>query len=76
MDGKQLRLSTVRIIGIAFLLFSAVVRAAEKPLDIDFLEWLGQMAEVEELGVDIEQLLVSKEDASGNAESQATLNDE
>ena len=45
-------------------MFSAIARAAEEPLDLEFLEWLGQTAEVEELGVDIEQWLLSKEQAS------------
>jgi hypothetical protein len=70
MDGKQRRLSTVKIIGIALLMLSAVARAAEEPLDLEFLEWLGQMAEVEELGVDIEQLLRSKEQASDDEEAE------
>ena len=64
MDGKQRRLSTVKTIGIALLLLCALARAADEPLDLEFLEWLGQLTEVEELGVDIEQLLLSKEQAS------------
>jgi hypothetical protein len=51
-------------------MLSAVARAAEEPLDLEFLEWLGQMAEVEELGVDIEQLLRSKEQASDDEEAE------
>ncbi|MFT4727431.1 MAG: hypothetical protein ACI9UN_001926 [Granulosicoccus sp.] len=89
MDGKQRRvravdrkrcdfiLSTafcaVKITGIAFLMFTALARSAEEPLDLEFLEWLGQLAEVEEFGVDIEQLLLSKEQASedGGAEAKS-----
>jgi hypothetical protein len=76
MDGKQRRLSTVNKIGIALLMVTALTRAAEQPLDLEFLEWLGQMAEVEELGVDIEQLLLSKEQTSDEEASEANLNDE
>lgn len=54
----------MRNIRIALLLFSTALHAAEEPLDLEFLEWLGQMAEVEELGVDIEKLLPSVEQAS------------
>ena len=63
-------------IGIALLMVTALTTAAEEPLDLDFLEWLGQMAEVEELGVDIEQLLLSKEQTSDEEASEANLNDE
>lgn len=72
MDGKQQRrVSALKTIGIVLLLFSALALAADEPLDLEFLEWLGQMTEVEDFGVDIEQLLLSKEQASegDNAES-------
>ena len=71
MDGKQRKLSTVKLIGTALLLFPAIVRAAEEPPDLVFLEWLGQMTEVEELGVDIEQLLLSEQQESDGDESKA-----
>lgn len=60
----------MKIIGIALLLCCAAARAADEPLDSEFLEWLGQMAEVEDLGVDIEQLLLSKEHTSEEAEAK------
>ena len=63
-------------IGIALLMVTALTTAAEEPLDLEFLEWLGQMAEVEELGVDIEQLLLSKEQPSDDEATEANLNDE
>lgn len=66
----------MKIIGIALLLCCAVARAADEPLDLEFLEWLGQMAEVEDLGVDIEQLLLSKEQASKDEEAEANPYDE
>lgn len=72
MDGKQQRrVSALKTIGIVLLLFSALALATDEPLDLEFLEWLGQMTEVEDFGVDIEQLLLSKEQASegDNAES-------
>jgi hypothetical protein len=71
MDGKQRRLSTVNKIGIALLMVTALTRAADEPLDLEFLEWLGQMAEVEELGVDIEQLLLSKEQTTEDVAKEA-----
>ena len=57
-------------------MLSAIARSAEEPLDVEFLEWLGQMAEVEELGVDIEQLLMSKEQAFKDEQSETKNNDE
>lgn len=51
-------------------MLSGVAQSAEEPLDPEFLEWLGQMAEVEELGVDIEQFLLSREQASEDEEAE------
>ncbi|MFT6304618.1 MAG: hypothetical protein ACI9XK_003656 [Granulosicoccus sp.] len=70
MDGKQRRLSTGKIVGITLFVLSGVAQSAEEPLDPEFLEWLGQMAEVEELGVDIEQFLLSREQASEDEEAE------
>ena len=43
------------------ILMSAVCQANDEALDAEFLEWLGQVAEVEELGVDINGLLDAQE---------------
>lgn len=73
MDGKQQRrVSALKTIGIVLLLFSALALAADEPLDLEFLEWLGQMTEVEDFGVDIEQLLLSKEQASEGDDAEST----
>ncbi|MFK8076965.1 MAG: hypothetical protein AB8B84_10295 [Granulosicoccus sp.] len=37
---------------------------AEEELDLEFLEWLGQTAEVEELGVDVDKWLISKQQSA------------
>jgi len=49
--------------------------ASDDKLDLKFLEWLGQMAEMEELGVDVEQLLLAKEQEAQLGEDGATNND-
>jgi hypothetical protein len=73
MDGKQQRrVSALKTIGIVLLLFSALALATDEPLDLEFLEWLGQMTEVEDFGVDIEQLLLSKEQASEGDDAEST----
>lgn len=39
------------------LIISKNALAAEESLDLAFLEWLGETAEIEELGIDIDTLL-------------------
>jgi hypothetical protein len=41
----------------ALLTFANVVYTADDDPDTEFLEWLGQLSEVEELGVDIDALI-------------------
>jgi hypothetical protein len=51
-------------------MLAALAHADDEPLDLEFLEWLGQMVEVEELGVDIEKLLLAKEQASETIDAE------
>lgn len=48
---------------ILFVLGQNTVQAEEE-LDLEFLEWLGQTAEVEELGVDVDKWLISKQQSA------------
>lgn len=48
---------------ILFVLGQNTARAEEE-LDLEFLEWLGQTAEVEELGVDVDKWLISKQQSA------------
>jgi hypothetical protein len=50
---------------------SNTINAADE-LNVEFLEWLGQTAEVEELGMDMNDILTEQEqkaDAENNAEN-------
>lgn len=64
-------MSIVRI-GAAVLLLVITNQslAAEEPPDVAFLEWLGQITEIEELGVDISELLNQNENQESNKEEQ------
>ncbi len=69
MDGNELRLGRVSkqvtvIGGVLLLVAVANVSASEEQLDPEFLEWLGQTAEVEELGVDVDKWLISNQQDS------------
>ena len=57
------RSNIMKIIGIIMLIFSfhKTVISAEEALDVEFLEWLGQTAEIEDLGMDIGKLIESQE---------------
>ncbi len=48
---------------ILYVLGQSTVQAEEE-LDLEFLEWLGQTAEVEELGVDVDKWLISKQQSA------------
>ena len=51
------------------LLGVASVDAAGEP-DLEFLEWLGQTTEVEEMGVDVNKWLLSKEQKAETDEAE------
>ena len=53
------------------LMFSTLALATEEPLDMAFLEWLGETADVEELGVDIDKLLESRENSEQKPEEKS-----
>lgn len=53
------------------LIFSTLALATEEPLDMAFLEWLGETADVEELGVDIDKLLESRENSEQKPEEKS-----
>ncbi len=74
MDGTERRLVTTLARALffgcsVFVMFIACAQANDEELDLEFLEWLGQTAEIEELGVDIDNLLLAKEQASLPAEN-------
>lgn len=53
------------------LMFSTLALATEEPLDMAFLEWLGETADVEALGVDIDKLLESRENSEQKPEEKS-----
>jgi len=58
MDREQLLINiTTACILLNLVFWTGVSLAAEETVDIEFLVWLGQVAEVEELGVDVDELL-------------------
>lgn len=62
------RLSALLII---MTMYSNTATASDEPLDVAFLEWLGETAEVEELGMDIDKLIESKEDSAQQPEENS-----
>lgn len=52
------------LIAVVLILLSLNRAIAEEELDLEFLEWLGQTAEVEELGVDVDKWLLSKQQSA------------
>ena len=54
----------------AMVLFSKIGIGADEDPDMDFLEWLGQVSDVEELGVDIDDLLKLQENESLDSEQE------
>ncbi len=46
---------------VVLLMLANTNHASDELVDIEFLEWLGQTAEVEELGMDINALLEEQE---------------
>lgn len=51
-------------------LVSDVVWSADEELDMEFFEFLGQLTEAEELGVDVDKMLDSKEQDSKDDEQE------
>ena len=51
-------------LGVLIIVISTATPAADEQLDIDFLEWLGQRVEIEELGVDVDSWDSSEEQDS------------
>lgn len=52
------------LIAVILYVFGQNTVQAEEELDLEFLEWLGQTAEVEELGVDVDKWLISKQQSA------------
>ena len=57
------------------LLLSGVGYAADDATDIEFLEWLGQATELEEMGVDIDTLIAEAESPAQSKTDEETTND-
>ena len=58
-----------RIFAMSILFFCSIAEA-EDSLDAAFLEWLGQTAELEELGVDIESLIEEQEQTTPSQDDE------
>ena len=52
------------------MMASNAALAAEEPLEIEFLEWLGASSEVENLGVDIDSLIQEQEQQGSESQSE------
>lgn len=48
---------------IALIVFSNLSIASEEKLDLEFIEWLGQVSEAQEQGMDVDTLLEVQEKA-------------
>lgn len=48
----------------ALIAVSNMSQASDENPDLEFLEWLGQVAEVEEMGVDIDRLIEAGNEAA------------
>ncbi len=56
---------------IALLFFLTQAQAlAEESLDMEFLEWLGQTASIDELGIDVDLLLQQQENKQTEDENE------
>lgn len=74
MDGIELRIGRVTkqlalFSGVLMVLVSLEIFASDEPLDIEFLEWLGQRVEIEELGVDVDDWDNTEEQGSEKDDS-------
>lgn len=54
----------------AMIVFSKTTTGSDENPDMDFLEWLGQVSDVEELGVDVDDLLELQESKSNDSEQE------
>lgn len=54
----------------AMVLFSKTGAGSDEHPDMDFLEWLGQVSDVEELGIDVDDLLTLQESESHDREQE------
>ena len=52
-------------------LFTQAQAMAEESLDMEFLEWLGQTASIDELGIDVDLLLQQQENKQTDDENEA-----
>ena len=63
-------MKAVQLTAILFMVANTIYAADE--LNVEFLEWLGQTADVEELGIDMNDMLTEQEqksDTENNAEN-------
>ena len=72
MDGKSIWLvMKLSSIVLLLLLFSKLASATDEPLDMAFLEWLGETADAEEIGLDIDTLIQLQEDSERKSEEKS-----
>ena len=62
MDGQQLRIVPLKYCIALLFLFTQAQAMAEESLDMEFLEWLGQTASIDELGIDVDLLLLQQQE--------------
>ncbi len=63
MDGDLFRVIMFKssLLIMALIFIDNLEANEEEAFDLDFLEWLGETAEIEEIGVDIDELLKQQE---------------
>ena len=71
MAGEQLlnELTPARL-AVVLLLLSNTGNASDKLPDVEFLEWLGQVTEVEDLGMNINEMLEEREATQGEGSQE------
>ena len=73
MAGEQLlrNLNALRLAAVLALIATTINASDELP-DIEFLEWLGQVTEVEDLGMDINEILEEREETQSESNTEST----
>lgn len=60
----------MKLIAMLFAASGMVLAADENP-DLEFLEWLGQVAEVEAMGVDVDSLMDNQSETEESEQEQS-----
>ena len=64
-------MSKCKLIAAVVASSSLALYASEESPDMEFLEWLGQVAEVEALGVDVDNIMDTQEESKETEQEQS-----